>query len=104
MSKSIEPIALFREIADIVVIDVRKDPAREASGLTLAAALRRDPFQAERWWPEFKGRRVVVFCVHGHEVSQGICSILADKGVETRYLDGGLEAWRLAGLPVVAIA
>lgn len=103
MSIFIEPTVLFREIADVVVIDARKEPARQASRLTISGALRRDPFQAEQWWPEFSGRRVVVFCVHGHEVSQGVCSILADRGVEARYLDGGLEAWRSAGLPVVGI-
>lgn len=104
MSISIEPTVLLREIADVVVIDVRKDPARQSSGLTISAALRRDPFQAEHWWPEFAGRRVVVFCVHGHEVSQGVRNILADNGVEARYLNGGLEAWRSAGLPVAGIA
>ena len=36
--------------------------------------------------------QVVVYCVHGHEVSQS-----AAKALGARYLEGGIEAWREAG-------
>lgn len=46
---------------------------------------------------------VVVYCVHGHEVSQGVCATLRAIGVDAAYLEGGVEGWRLAGLPIVPI-
>ena len=36
-----------------------------------------------------RGASVVVYCVHGHEVSQN-----AAKALGARYLEGGIEAWR----------
>src|SRR5262249_29594093 len=37
-----------------------------------------------------------VYCVHGHEVSQGAAAALNDAGISTRYLEGGLEGWKAA--------
>jgi hypothetical protein len=54
----------------------------------------------ERWGGDLpRGRPVVVYCVHGHEVSQGAAAALAAIGVEARYLEGGIAAWRESGLP-----
>ena len=44
----------------------------------------------------------VLYCVHGHEVSQGAAAILRRQGYDVRVLEGGIEAWREAGLPLVA--
>ena len=85
------------------LIDVRKPPARAASGYEIPGSARELPFEAETWWSRHAGHRVVVYCVHGHEVSQGACQFLREKGVEAAYLEGGFEAWREAGLPVAAI-
>jgi hypothetical protein len=35
-----------------------------------------------------RGSDVVVYCVHGHEVSQGVA-----KALGARYLEGGIEHW-----------
>ncbi len=86
-----------------VLLDVRKDKARIASGLTIPGAAIRNSFAAETWWPEVIGHKVVVFCVHGHEVSQALAGFLADKGVDARYLEGGFEAWRLSGHDTVGL-
>jgi hypothetical protein len=38
---------------------------------------------------------VVVYCVHGHEVSRNTAAALAAAGLEARYLEGGLEeGWK----------
>jgi hypothetical protein len=43
-----------------------------------------------------------VYCVHGHEVSQGVARALRTQGRAARFLVGGIEAWRMQGLPLVA--
>ena len=100
MPRSIMPMDLADSLSSHTVIDVRKAPAFLASGMTVAGACRRLPFDAENWWSEFAGRRVVVFCVHGHEVSRAVCGFLEDKGIDATVLEGGFEAWRAAGLPL----
>ncbi len=47
--------------------------------------------QLEPWRP------VVVYCVRGHEVGQGAARALRERGLDARYLDGGLERWRADG-------
>lgn len=102
MPRSISCDALAT-LPSITLIDVRKDRAKVADPTTIRGACSRRPFAAETWWPEFAGRQVVVFCVHGHEVSQAVCGFLDDVGIEARYLEGGMAAWREAGLPTMAL-
>lgn len=81
-----------------IVVDVRRN-ARflEASDL-VRGALRRDPERASEWASSLPGASlVVVYCVHGHEVSQGAAAALRSAGREARYLDGGIEGWRAVG-------
>jgi thiosulfate sulfurtransferase len=92
---------LFRESAPLV-IDVRKNPAYAASEFILPHAKRRDPEQIALWVKELKTTRsVVVYCVHGHEVSQNAMTILRQHGIGTTYLCGGLENWLSAGHPII---
>jgi rhodanese-related sulfurtransferase len=76
-----------------LVIDVRKnDRFRDAADL-IRGALRRDPLRVAEWRKSLPSEAdVVVYCVHGHEVSQG-----AAKALGARYLEGGIEAWRESG-------
>jgi len=81
-----------------LVIDVRKAPAFHAARDLIDGALRRAPEDAAQWAGSLpRAGSVVVYCVHGHEVSQGACSTLQAAGVAARYLEGGIEAWRGAG-------
>lgn len=76
-----------------LVIDVRRNERfREAPEL-IRGALRRDPLRVEGWRKTLPGEaEVVVYCVHGHEVSQA-----AAKALGAKFLEGGIEAWRAAG-------
>lgn len=82
-----------------LVIDVRKSPAFRAATEMIAGALWRDPAAAPSWAKELpRAGSVVVYCVHGHEVSQGVARALNEHGIATRYLEGGIEeGWRAAG-------
>jgi rhodanese-related sulfurtransferase len=82
-----------------LVIDVRKTPAFHAASEMIAGALRRDPANIASWAKELPAASsVVVYCVHGHEVSQGAAAALRSAGISARYLiDGIEEGWKQAG-------
>ena len=82
-----------------LVIDVRRTAAFTASTEMIAGALRRDPDRVASWARELpRAARAVVYCVHGHEVSQGVAKALNERGVAARYLEGGIEeGWKAAG-------
>ena len=82
------------------LLDVRRKGAFDASGELIAGAEWRDPEAVDRWAAEFAGRDVVVYCVYGHEVGQSTAARLRDAGVHARFLSGGIEAWKAAGLPL----
>jgi rhodanese-related sulfurtransferase len=76
-----------------LVIDVRKGPTFLGAPDLIRGALRRDPLRVQDWKKTLpQDTDVVVYCVHGHEVSQG-----AAEALGASFLEGGLEAWRAAG-------
>ncbi|MEM8820602.1 MAG: rhodanese-like domain-containing protein [Pseudomonadota bacterium] len=83
---------------DPVLIDARKAPARAVSGRTVAQARIVDPLsfghaEAKALLVETgQDRPIVVFCVHGHEVSQFVTALLLVHGGKARYVTGGIEA------------
>jgi rhodanese-related sulfurtransferase len=81
-----------------LVIDVRRAaPYAEARDL-VAGALRRDPDAVTAWSEELPSAAdIVVYCVHGHQVSQNAAQALRDRGFRARYLDHGIEGWREHG-------
>src|SRR3954469_1039666 len=82
-----------------LVIDVRKTPAFTAAADMMAGALRRDPAAVDAWIKELpSASSVVVYCVHGHEVSQNAAGKLRAAGITASYLEGGLEeGWKGSG-------
>jgi len=83
----------------LLLIDVRRSPAFRSAPDMAAGALRRDPAALSSWAKELpRAGSVIVYCVHGHEVSQGAAKALRDMGIAARYLEGGLEeGWKAAG-------
>jgi rhodanese-related sulfurtransferase len=82
-----------------LIIDVRRRPAFRAAGDMVGGALWRDPERIADWANELpRASRVVAYCVHGHEVSQGVAKALAERGIAAQYLQGGIEeGWKAAG-------
>jgi rhodanese-related sulfurtransferase len=86
-----------------IVIDVRRRPAFLGADRMISGALRREPDQVREWAKSLpKASAVVVYCVHGHEVSQSAAAALSEAGIAARYLDGGLEGWKEAEGPLDA--
>lgn len=102
MPRSISTSDLSRR-HEPVILDVRKDPARSRSGLGIPGSLHFKPFDAQNWAGQFVGKSVIVYCVHGHEVSRAVAGYLQDRGVDASFLEGGFEAWREQGLPVAPL-
>jgi rhodanese-related sulfurtransferase len=84
-----------------VVIDVRRSAAFAADDRMIVGAVRRSPEEVQDWRQGLPpGRAVVVYCVHGHEASQGAASALKAAGVDTRYLEHGIAGWAEHRLPI----
>ena len=80
------------------LIDVRRAEAYARDPVMIPLAYRREPDAIDAWAREIEPwREVVVYCVHGHDVSQNAAAALGRRGLVARFLDGGLEAWRAAG-------
>ena len=81
-----------------LVIDVRRREAFLKDTKTVGGALRRDPERVSSWVRELPSAgKVAVYCVHGHEVSQGVAKALNEQGREAAYLEGGLADWQAGG-------
>lgn len=83
------------------LLDVRRAPKRSADGDEIDGTLWRDP----AFWLDWKDsvatdRPAVLYCAHGHEISQGLSCTLRVLGVDARWLQGGIAAWRDAGRPL----
>jgi len=96
--------SLIESGASPLIIDVRRRPAFSAAQDMIAGATWRDPEQAAAWAPHIpRAGRVVVYCVHGHEVSQNAAKALSQAGIAAQYLEGGIEeGWKGAGGAVQA--
>lgn len=102
MDASITASRLKSELASTqppLLIDVRRPPAFRAAPDMAAGALRRDPGAVTDWAKTLpRAASVVVYCVHGHEVSQNVANALRERGISASYLEGGLEeGWRPGG-------
>ena len=78
----------------VKVLDVRLEKDRTQVDHPIPGEQWRDPEAVESWNGEIGIEdTVVVYCVHGRWVSQGVCRTLREKGLRASYLEGGIEAW-----------
>jgi rhodanese-related sulfurtransferase len=89
------------------LLDVRRLQARAADGRDIEGGLWLDPAKWLDWKDQVPdlaptGAPVVVYCAHGHEISQGLTAALRAMAIDARHLEGGIAAWQQAGQPTVA--
>lgn len=85
----------------INILDVRRKEAMETAVDTVAGASWRDPGRVAEWCKDLDpSQPVVVACIHGLDVGRSTALSLRARGLDARYLVGGIEAWRNAGLPM----
>ena len=101
VTPAVSPIELKQRLAAFpppTLIDVRRQPAFEQDPKVIPGAIRRLPEEVVNWAdPLDPWRPIVVYCVRGHEVSQGAAAALRARGLDARYLAGGLEQWCAEG-------
>jgi rhodanese-related sulfurtransferase len=91
--------SLIKEKKNLQLIDVRT-PAEYAEGHLAKAKL--IPLQEleERLAEIDKGKPILLYCRSGHRSWMAL-RILLDKGyTQTKDIEGGINAWTAAGLPV----
>ena len=101
VSGSVSPnwlIENLRAAVPLRVLDARKRPAFEESGEMIEGAIWHDPSNIDDWASQYaRNEPLVVYCVHGHEVSQNTVTRLVQMGYDARFLQGGFVAWLEAG-------
>jgi len=99
---SIDPLSLHSLLGSPnapLLLDVRRDAAFQADDRMIVAGVRPAADLTEFAATHAAGRLVVTYCVHGHEVSQDAARRLREAGRDAGHLEGGIEAWKAAGLP-----
>ncbi len=100
---SISPQELYEQLGTArapIVLDVREAADIGPAARAIVAARRRDPEEVARWAKDLPaGASVVVYCAHGRQVSQGVAAVLRERGLDARFLDGGIAAWSESALP-----
>jgi superoxide dismutase, Fe-Mn family len=85
------------------ILDVRRKEAMLTAADTMAGAAWRDPGLVDQWCKDLDpSQPVVVACIHGLDVGRSTALSLRARGIDARYLVGGIEAWRSAGLQMQA--
>jgi len=84
------------------LIDVRRAATYAGAADILAGATWRDPAKLTAWSRELDASRpIVVYCFHGLDIGRSAALSLRARGFDARYVAGGIEACRAAGLPIV---
>lgn len=82
----------------VLVFDVRREADYAASGETIPGALWKNPDKIDAWIDAVpRTLDVVIYCVRGGAVSNSVVDRLQAAGVKTRFIEGGIEAYKAAG-------
>ena len=104
MERTIRPEDFAALAQNALVLDVRRKEVYDASNEIIAGAIWKDPAQVEHWIEEMPHEQsIIVCCVHGHQISNGVLDRLHAEGfAKARLMDGGIEALKAMGGKVVA--
>lgn len=104
---SISPDKLVRLLGTAktpVLIDVRDDDDFAADPHLVPGSFHRAHAEVRQWAELYRGQHVVALCRHGRKLSEGVAAWLRHSGAVAEILEGGIEAWREEGLPLVPVA
>jgi hypothetical protein len=59
---------------------------------------------AAEWASAYRGKTVAVSCQRGKKLAEGSAAWLRHFGADAEVVEGGFEAWRDAGLPLLPLA
>lgn len=96
MERTIKPQDLI--LAGKHLIDVRRVADRDASAEQLPGATWHNPEMLADWAATLpKDKEIVLYCVRGGSVSNGVVDALQAQGLNARFIEGGIEGWKAAG-------
>jgi Fe-Mn family superoxide dismutase len=82
-----------------VLIDVRRAATYANAADQLAGAAWQDPAKLVDWSAELdRSSPVLVYCFHGLDIGRSTALALRARGFDARYIAGGIEACREAGI------
>jgi rhodanese-related sulfurtransferase len=94
-------IKMLSEQNDILLLDVRRRADLDAAAMTITGAEWKDPDNVDSWSSSLpRDREIVIFCVRGGSVSNGVVEKLYALNIPARFIEGGFAAWSAAGGPV----
>ena len=103
MERTIKPQVLKANLDAVTLIDVRRKSDLDSDTSKLPGATWYDPEQIESWGAQLpKDQEVVLYCVRGGSVSNSVLDSLLSKGINARFIEGGIVAWKEAGGEVLA--
>ena len=103
MERTIKAQDLKSNLSSVTLIDVRRKADLDSDTSKLPGATWHDPEQVESWSAALpKDKEVVLYCVRGGSVSNSVLDNLRSRGFNTRFIEGGIVAWKEAGGEVVA--
>ncbi len=84
----------------VQVIDARPRHHISRTVDLMEGAQWRDPDRVEEWIDQLSpDRPVAVYCAYGFHVGCGVTKTLRARGLDARYIRGGVSAWYAAGGP-----
>jgi Fe-Mn family superoxide dismutase len=98
-SMSVEELASRLAQGDRVqLLDARPRHYISRASDIMEGAVWRDPERVEEWIGELSpDEPVAVYCAYGFHVGCGVTKALRERGLDARYVRGGLSAWYAAG-------
>ena len=82
-------------------LDVRREEDYVQSPQVIAGASWRDPSRVHEWSQELDASKpVLLYCLRGKDIGRSTVLALRARGMDARYIVGGIEAWQAAGLPL----
>ena len=103
MERTIKAETLKTKLNGKHLIDVRRKTDLDASSEQLPGAAWHDPEQLASWADTLpKEQDIVLYCVRGGSVSNSVVDALQARGLNARFIEGGIEGWKAAGGEVAA--
>jgi rhodanese-related sulfurtransferase len=103
MERSIKPETLKTELTGKYILDVRRVADHAAASEQIAGANWNDPEKLTEWSDSLpQDQDIVLYCVRGGGVSNSVVDALQAKGLQARFIEGGIEGWKAAGGQVAA--
>ena len=98
MERTIKPEALKAALNNKHLIDVRRKADLDTSPEALPGATWHDPEKLADWAKSLpRDKHIVLYCVRGGSVSNGVVDALHAEGLNACFIEGGIEGWKAAG-------